>query len=154
MTLRSGSLDAAYGTVEQCNAKLLGLEPSFSGLSLANGLVLYMPVSEICTITFILYTADKFYVTTSTMWYFFAVVLSVALFVASPPVPGVNLLAYVALFRLLGIPGDALIDAMVFDIVIGIFAGAANQTLLQMELIRQADKIGMLNHGILRRKKA
>ena len=38
---------------------------------------------------------------------------------------------------------------MIFDIIFGIFASAANQSLVQMELILQADKLGLLNRKIL-----
>jgi hypothetical protein len=44
-----------------------------------------------------------------------------------------------------------LISAMVFDILFGIFASAANQTMLQLDLIRQADQIGLLDKECLRR---
>ncbi len=71
---------------------------------------------------------------------------------ATPPVPGANLLAYIIIFGQLGIPGKALIDAMIFDILFGIFASAANQTVLQMDLIIQADKIGLLDLKKLRKE--
>ena len=45
--------------------------------------------------------------------------LSVVLFVATPPVPGANLLAYIMIFAELHIPSLALIDAMIFDILFG-----------------------------------
>ena len=40
-------------------------------------------------------------------------------------------------------------DAMIFDIVFGILAGAGNQLLLQFELILQAERIGILNKKVL-----
>ena len=86
-----------------------------------------------------------------TAWYVTAVVLSVVLFVATPPVPGANLLAYIALFAQAGIPADALICAMIFDVFFGIFANAANQSLLQLDLVLQADRIGLLNRKALTR---
>ena len=41
---------------------------------------------------------------------------------------------------------------MIFDILFGIFASAANQTVLQMDLIIQADKIGLLDLKKLRKE--
>ena len=72
-------------------------------------------------------------------------VLATLLFVATPPVPGANLLAYAALFVQFGFPSIALIDAMIFDIIFGIFAAAANQLLLEMDLTLQASRIGLLD---------
>ena len=76
-------------------------------------------------------------------------IFAVVLFVATPPVPGANLLAYVVFFNWLDIPSEALMDAMIFDIVFGILAGAGNQLLLQFELILQAERIGILNKKVL-----
>ena len=101
---------------------------------------------------FTMYSAAKYSLSISPGWLIIAVVLSVVLFVATPPVPGANLLAYIIIFGQLGIPGKALIDAMIFDILFGIFASAANQTVLQMDLIIQADKIGLLDLKKLRKE--
>jgi hypothetical protein len=38
---------------------------------------------------------------------------------------------------------------MIFDIVFGIFAGAANQTMLQLEMLLQASRVGLLNRESL-----
>ncbi len=149
LTMRTGSLDAAFGQTEKCCVQDLGISREFTTLSLPNGLVLYMPVSAIGTIVFTVYTAMKYNISTSMVWYVTAVVLAVVLFVATPPVPGANLLAYTAIFAQLGIPGQALIDAMIFDIIFGIFASAGNQLLLQLELILKSDQIGMLRRKIL-----
>ena len=144
-TLRAGSLDAAYADTEKCCTKDLGMHPSFISVSLPNGLVLYMPINAIGTIFFMTFAAMKFGVTASPVWYTLAIILSVVLFVATPPVPGANLLAYIALFGQLGIHETALVDAMIFDIIFGIFANAGNQMMLQAELILQSDKMGLLN---------
>ena len=121
-------------------------------MSLPYGLVLFMPVSVIGTMVFIIYAAIQFHADISVLWLVTAAVLGVVLFVATPPVPGANLLAYIAIFTQLGIPKDALIAAMIFDVLFGLFACAANQTMLQMELILQADRISLLNRQNLNRQ--
>ncbi|MBR6503630.1 MAG: cation:dicarboxylase symporter family transporter [Firmicutes bacterium] len=151
-TLKTGSLDAAYGLTERCCAADLGIQRSFTSVGLPNGLVLYMPISAVGTLVFIAFAGMKYGIIATPLWFVMAVVLSVVVFVATPPVPGANLLAYVVTLSVLGIPGEALIDAMVFDLVFGIFASAGNQALLQMELILQSDKIGMLNKIILQKE--
>jgi hypothetical protein len=40
---------------------------------------------------------------------------------------------------------------MIFDIIFGIFAGAANQAMLQLEMITQANRFGLLDKEALRR---
>ena len=152
VALKTGSLDEAYGLTEQSCVQDLGIDKEYTSVSLPHGLVLYMPISAVGTLVFTVYVAHLYNVSTTPIWYLMAIVLSVMVFVATPPVPGANLIAYTVLFPVLGIPESALIDAMVFDIVFGIFAGAGNQLVLQLELILQAGKIGLLDRGVLLKK--
>ena len=151
VTLKTGSLDASFGQTEQSCVSQLGMNRSFVLSSLPNGLVFYMPVSSIGIIVFLAYSALKYDISVTPSWYIRALLLSVILFVATVPVPGANLLAYMTMFAQLGIPKAALIDAMIFDIVFGFFANAANQMLLQFDLVLQADRIGLLDKDRLRR---
>ncbi len=151
VALSTGSLDDAFGLTEQSCVRELGIDKEFTTVSIPHGLVMYMPVSAVGTLVFTVYVAHLYEVATSPVWYLIAIVISVVVFVATPPVPGANLIAYTVLFPTLGIPGSALIDAMVFDIIFGLFAGAGNQLLLQLELILQAGKIGLLNRKILKK---
>lgn len=154
LTLRTGSLDTAYGLTERSCALDLGIKRNFTSVSLPSGLVLYMPISAVGTLVFIIFAGMKYGIIATPLWFVLAVVLSVVVFVATPPVPGANLLAYVVTLSVLGIPGSALIDAMVFDLIFGIFASAGNQFLLQLELILQSDKIGMLNKRLLQKERS
>ena len=146
----SGTLDAGYGRMENACIRQLGVERHFATVSLPNGLVLLMPANVIGTLMFTMFAAARYQVEISVGWLLLAMVLSVVLFVASPPVPGSNLLAYIVIFAQLNIPSAALIDAMIFDILFGIFAAAVNESLLQMKLILQADRLGLLDLDRLR----
>ncbi len=149
--VRTGSLDTGFGEMERCCVEKLGLEKHFTTISLPYGMVLYMPANVIGTLIFTMFAAAKLGVKISPGWLFVMAVLTVMLFVATPPVPGANLLAYIMIFAQLGIPSVALIDAMIFDILFGIFASASNQALLQMELIQQASRMGLLNREKLKK---
>ena len=152
VTIKYGSLDASYGLAEQVCINGLGIEKHFTKVSLPHGLVMCMPINVMGTLIFTLFAAEHFNVTVTPLWFGIAIILAIVLFVATPPVPGANLLAYIAIFAQLGIASHALIDAMIFDIIFGIFASAANQTLLQMELVLQSDRIGLLNKAILQKR--
>jgi len=150
LALKTGSLDDSLSkTQESCIARL-GMDKDYVKAGLPQGLVLYMPISAVGTIIFTLFVAHTYSVQSNSLWYVSAIVMAVVVFVATPPVPGANLLAYVVLFSTLGIPEDALLDAMIFDIVFGIFAGAANQTMLQFEMLIQSNRLGLLNTATLR----
>ena len=151
VAVRTGSLDASYGEAEYSCTKGLGIEPTFTEVTLPQGLVIYMPVSVIGTLVFTVFDAESFGVHITIWWGILAALLDVLLFVATPPVPGANLLAFITLFQVLGIPDEALFDAMVFDIAFGLFANAANQAVLQLEIALQANRLGLINKEVLRR---
>lgn len=148
--LKTGSLDASFDQTRHSCIRLLGIDKKYTEISLPQGLVLYMPVSAIGTLFFTMYAAKVYDVKVDLFWIAIAIIFAVVLFVATPPVPGANLLAYVVFFNWLGIPAEALMDAMIFDIVFGILAGAGNQLLLQVEMVLQARRIGILNTEQLR----
>lgn len=150
ISVETGTLDDSYGEAEYSCVNGLGINKTFTTVTLPQGLVLYMPAHIMGTLIFIMFVAHVYHVQTTALWFVTAVVLDVLLFVATPPVPGANLLAFIAIFHTLGIPQEAFLDAMLFDIVFGIFASAVNQTLLQVEMIRQSDRLGMLDRDKLR----
>lgn len=150
IALRTGSLNESFGEVQLSCVKMLGIDRGYTKEALPQGLVLYMPISTIGTIVFTVFTAHMMGVQANIIWYISAIVMAVVVFVATPPVPGANLLAYVVLFSTLGISADALLDAMIFDVVFGILAGAGNQTMLQFEMIVQANRFGVLDKDRLR----
>ena len=147
----AGSLNASFGLAEKSCTAELGMEKEYAKASLRYGLVLYMPISVIGTLVFTIYIASKYQIEATALWYLTAVVLSVVLFVSTPPVPGANLLAYIVIFAQLGIPAEARFNAMIFDIIFGIVASAANLTMLQMDMIHQARRIGLIDLKRLRK---
>lgn len=145
----SGGLDEGYGETEETCVRDLGIERRFAEVSLPHGTVLYMPINVIGTLILTIFAAVRFDVAISPGWLVIAWLLAIVMFVATPPVPGANLLAYIMIFEFLGVPDVVLIDAMVFEVLFGIFASAGNQTMLLMDLIRQSDKIGLLDRKLL-----
>lgn len=151
LCLKTGSQDSSFGEAQRSCTRLLGINKDYVKEALPQGLVLYMPISAVGTIIFTLYAAQAFGLQVNMVWYVSAVIMAVFVFVATPPVPGANLLAYVVLFAALGIPETALRDAMIFDIVFGIFAAAANQAMLQFEMLLQANRFALLDVERLRK---
>ena len=149
MTVITGSLDASYGESESLCADRLGINRHFAIASIPHGLVMYMPMNCVGALTFSIFAAIHYNIAFSNPWFITLILLSVLLSVAAPPVPGVDLLAYIVIFAQLGIPGTAMIDAMIFDVAFSLIASAGNQLLLQLDLILQADNMGVLNKNIL-----
>nr|MCR5181452.1 dicarboxylate/amino acid:cation symporter [Clostridia bacterium] len=149
IALRNASVNAAFSENRLCCEKRLGINSRMVDSSLPLGLVIYMPVSTISLMASTLYALNCYGMTVSVSWMIIAILLVVALQAASPPVSGVDSLAYVAIFAKLGIPSEALIMAIICDIIFCFLSSAANQTLLQMELISEADRLSMLDKKVL-----
>ena len=147
--LQKGSLSASYGEAEYSCISQMGIDREFTEVSLSNGIVLYMPASILGTVVFVIWAAAFYSIEVTWLWFGIAALFAAILMEAAPPVPGVSLLVYIVIFKMLQIPEDTLIPAMVFDIIIGLLASASNQMLLQAEMIHQADRVGLINRRVL-----
>ncbi|MBQ9272375.1 MAG: cation:dicarboxylase symporter family transporter [Mogibacterium sp.] len=152
LTLRTGQVSDSYALAEQCCKRDLGIQKIFTEKLLPLGLVLYMPVSMIGMISFVIYASYRSHIVMTPMWMLTAIVFALILLVAAPPIPGVNLLSYVVIMGQLGIGREYVIAAMIFDIIFNLFASAANQMMLQADLVLQADRVGLLNHKALNKE--
>lgn len=149
ITMRTGSLNEAYTYIEKGCIRSLGIQNDYAKATLPSGLVLYMPISAAELIIFSLYAAWIYRCPTDFGWYFLLLFLTVVLSMASPPVAGISLISFMTIFSQLDIPSQALVGGMIADIVLGIAASAFNQMMLQLELLIQAERLGLVNSRIL-----
>ena len=150
VAFRNSSVNASYALNRECCVKRLGINAKYADKLIPFGLVLYMPTAAMALCMFTLYSAHEYNVRTTAIWIITVILLSVALQTATPPVNGVNLLAYAAAFSKMGVPDEALILAMVADILFCFIASAMDQALLQLVLVFEADLNGVLDKTILR----
>ena len=151
VTLKNGLDTDSYSLAEKCCIKRLGIQKIFTQRVFPLGLVLYMPASIIGMISFVVFAAIRSGVAITPVWILTAIVFALILLVAAPPIPGVNLLSYVVIIGQLGIGREYVIAAMIFDILFNAFGSAANQMMLQLDMILQAERMGLLNQNALRR---
>ena len=128
----------------------LGISSMVTRYGIPLGSTIYMPGVAINALLISLYMAEQWDVAVSLLWVMMAVILATILAIAAPPISGAGLLTYAAIFTQLGIPTQALAVALVADILMGFIAAALDQTLLQMELILQADRMQLLDKEMLR----
>lgn len=150
--LRKGSVDSAFGESEKCCVEKLGIQKFYASDCLPIGTVMYMPANVIGAIVFTIYSGMTNGNDMTLVWCSAAVLLSTIMIVATPPIPGANFLAYTVILAQLGINQQFIIIAIIFDLIYGSFSLAANQMLLQLETILQADKLGLLNRDALIRE--
>jgi Na+/H+-dicarboxylate symporter len=149
--VRTGRLDAARGQTEQCCITQLGIQREFLNASLPYGLVLFVPVGIAGVLIFTIYVAADQGIVLTPLWLLAAIIITITIYEVTPPLPGVDLITYIAIFQQMGIQESAVIAAMIYDILFWLFAYAENQALLQIELVVQAEQYGMLNLDVLRR---
>ena len=152
-TLRTGHVSDSYALAEKVCIKDLGIQKIYTQRVLPLGLVLYMPASMVGMISFIIYAAFRSGITITPVWILTAIVFALILLVAAPPIPGVNLLSYVVIIGQLGIAKEFVLAATVFDIIFDSFGAASNQMILQLDMLLQAERVGLLNHKTLTRAK-
>lgn len=145
LALKTGTTYSIYETSEECCINELGVRKSFVLASLPMGTVLYMPANAMGAVAFVLFAEAATGMHISVLWLFGAIILSVVLIAATPPIPGANCMAYMMIISLLGINQQYIILALIYDILFSSFATAANQLMLQMEIVVQADRAGLLN---------
>ena len=145
LTLKTGQMSESYALAEQCCRKELGIQSLFTQRVMPLGLVLYMPISIIGMVAFVIYAAIRSNIVITPVWMITAIVFALILLIAAPPIPGVDLLSYVVIIGQLGIGKEYILAAMIFDIIFNLFASAANQMMLQTDLVLQADRVGLLD---------
>ena len=150
IAFRNASVYTAYGENVRCCEKL-GISGSLTGYALPVGLVLFMPAATMGIVAFSLFAAMEYGVPITLGWVIMMLLLAVALETASPPVTGVDLLAYAAIFSRMGVPEEALIVAMVADVIYTFMSSATDQAMLQMSLVNEAGRMGQLNLDTLRK---
>ena len=150
LTLKNGLDSDSYALAEKACIKSFGMQKIFTQRMLPLGLVLYMPASIIGMSSFVVFAALRSGARITPVWILTAIVFALILLVAAPPIPGVNLLSYVVIIGQLGIGKEYVIAAMIFDILFNEFGAAANQLMLHLDMIMQAEHMGLLNRSVLR----
>lgn len=149
LAVKNGLDSDTYALSEKCCIKSLGMQKIFTQRVFPLGLVLYMPASIVGMISFVIFAAMRSGVAITPVWILTAIVFALILLVAAPPIPGVNLLSYVVIIGQLGIGKEYVIAAIIFDMLFGAFGNAANQMMLQLDMILQAEHMGLLNRVVL-----
>ncbi|MBP3684995.1 MAG: cation:dicarboxylase symporter family transporter [Oscillospiraceae bacterium] len=85
-------------------------------------------------------------------WLVSALLITVVLAVAAPPVPGGGLTCYTMLFLQLNIPSEAVAITLALNVILEFFGTAVNLFCLQAELMELAGSLDRLDVEMLRGK--
>lgn len=144
IALATASSAAAFGTNVKCCREGLGIDEKICSFGVPLGMVMNKPTSMYAYIALALYFAEYYTMDISGSWLIILLVTSVILAIATPPVSGGGLVTYAVLFTQLGIPQEALAIALAFDTVFDFVMTSANLGALQLVLLNQAGRLGLV----------
>lgn len=148
----TASSTATFGTAMQCCERKLGLGSYLTNFGLPLGIVFYVPATSAYFLITCFYMAKCYDVSVSAAWILMAVLVTVILAIASPPIPGGTLACYTVMFAQLGIPTEGLVVAMAVDVLFDFIATAVNMILIETELLQQGRNLNMLDRTVLSAK--
>ena len=150
--MTTASSVATFGTCSNICEKKLGVSEHITSFGVPLGVVMFPPATAMYFLIICIYTAEAYQVECSIPWFALAIFSAVVLAIASPPIPGGTLTCYTILFTQLGLPTEALVVALALDVLCDFVATGMNMFCLQLELVIQSKKMGLLNETVLQKK--
>lgn len=150
--LSTASSAAAYSTNVECCEKQLGIDRQIINFGIPLGQVVFMPGAAVIFLAAGLCMAEVYGVPISPAWLISALLITVVLAVAAPPVPGGGLTCYTMLFLQLNIPAEAVAITLALNVILEFFGTAVNLFCLQAELVELAGSLDRLDVETLRRR--
>jgi Na+/H+-dicarboxylate symporter len=147
----TASSAAAFPASIECCEKKLGIDKTLIKVGLPLGIIVFRPglITILCTSS--VFFANAYDVPITASGFAMMLITAVLLASAAPPVPGGGIACYTLLFRQVGIPLEALPLAIAIDIVADFITTATNVSVLHIQLLHAAKKLGMLDKEILRK---
>lgn len=130
--------------METCERRL-GIDRRIVNIGVPLGQTIFMPGSMIYFYCLTLYISKFFGTVVSLPWLFTLAILTVILAIAAPPVPGGGIACYALIVSQMGLPPEAVATFCVLGVIPDFIITAANISALQMELIKLADSLNMLD---------
>lgn len=143
--LSTSSSSAAFGVNLETCIKELGIPKKVANFAIPLGQVIYKPDCVVCFMTIALCMAEYYQVDITVMWLVTAVLTTVLLAMATPPVPGGMLSVFTVMFAQLGIPGEAIALAIAVNSVLDFVMTAASLTCQQAEVTLTTGRLHMLD---------
>ena len=150
--MTTASSVATFGTCANVCEKKLGVSNHITSFGVPLGIVMFPPATAMYFIIICIYTAEVYQVECSIVWFVLAIFSATVLAIAAPPIPGGTLTCYTIMFTQLGLPTEALVVALALDVLCDFVATGMNMFCLQMELVIQSKRMGLLNETVLRKE--
>ena len=152
IALTTASSAAAFSTnVEACEKKL-GIDKRIVNFGVPLGqMAFFRPGYSMMFMVVALCMAEIYGVSIAPTWLLTAVIISLILALAAPPIPGGPITCFTMLFAQLNIPIEALPLIIALNVLMDFFGTAFNLLCLQTELVELAGDLNMLDYDKLRK---
>ena len=145
----SGS--AAYSLCEEINEKKLGIEPMLSRVCNPVGSSIYCGCTAVRFVLVAFTAGEQYGVGGGISWMLTLWLVSTVVSFAVPPVTGGTMACVGILIKQLGLPGEVMAVSGLLSLVLDFIATGFSLGLRHLELILQADHLGMLDRDKLRK---
>jgi Na+/H+-dicarboxylate symporter len=149
--ISTGSSLAAYTKGMEVNKNGLGISDDYSRLAYPLGISLYVATYAPLYIAITYYMAEIYQTPTSLIWFGTVALICMILAYASPQVSGGVLICLGILMTQLNIPSEGIAIAGTISLALDFFSTGAKVLGQHLEMLQQAEHLGMLDKEILRR---
>lgn len=148
--LSTASSSVAFPTTMEINEKRLGIDPSYSRTAVPIGSILFAGILSLLYMIVGCFLAEICSVTADISWWIILLLVSALLAIATPPVAGGVLSCLSILMLQLHIPQEALALGVTLLMLLDFPTTAVRIMTLHLEMILQADRLGLLDVETLR----
>lgn len=150
--LTTASSSAAYGEMNSCCLKKMGINEKAVRFSIPFGILLCQVGCAVDLSVNSMYAIKIFDIDISLTTLIFSAFITTMLAITAPPVPGGVMASCAILFAHFSIPGEALAIAMTLNVFTDFVDTAANVSLIPSIIAVSADKVGMVDRDVLLNK--
>ena len=150
LALSTASSSACFNLMTGTCENKFGIDESFTSFGLPLSIVLCKPIAALYNLLLIFFLAGRYHVDVSGSWLLITVILCALVAIATPPIPGGNIIAYTLLFTQLGMPNEALNFAIGIDVITDFLVTACDVVMVQLALLQTACSVRKVNERILR----
>ena len=151
ISMMTGSSLAAYSTNLDILENRFGISKRFSGVGLSITGKIYGPGVVIYLAVMVVYCAGRYGTPINIGWIVTAIILTVLLIFACPPVPGALLVIFGVLAKQFGFPDECMVILATVDVVLDGRSSGCCCVLRNAELIFEADTYQELDKEVLKR---
>ncbi len=148
--LSTASSSVAFPTTMEINETKLGIDPAFSKTAVPMGNILMAGILSMLYMIVGAFLAETCGVTADISWWIILLLVSFLLSMATPPVAGGVLSCLSILMLQLQIPQEALALGVTILMLLDFPTTAVRMMILHLEMLLQADRLGLLDVETLR----